>query len=532
MPSRDLVGDMPHSMHRTTIGGLLLAPLALLLVARALVLITFPFGVDQGTFAWMGVVVAHGGAPYVDVWDTKGPGVFAVFALLERVWPGPLGARLFDLGLQLLAAAVLVRHPLASGERRSGWLAAAVYLSAYAALGYHETAQPDSWSCALLVIGLAPIATLIGPDGHARRGTGAAGPLFLAAAMVATTATFKPTYAVLGIVPLLVAIQLFRDRPSGAGLRVSLAFLGGLLFPLLVCATWLVSLKALGPMFDVVVRWNSQAYIGPSAGARLTLYRFVLGMVRNVPWNLLPVAAAAVTIGQSRNRRVWLVLVWGLAVLVEITVQQKFWIYHWTPLIGPTAVLVSAGQVEWTFRHGWTRGMQSLRSLALLFCCLFVAGKALWQDWGRVPAALRLTASAKAPRDYDRRLLGIDSVARVVRSRTGPADRVMFFGTLGVGNYLSDRPTMGRIVSSRPLLDGAGSPLRAAYRVEFESQWAKQPPSMFVAYSEAHCRAVQEVQWTCLPAFPELQHRIDREYRSIGVIGAFALFARAQGSGE
>jgi hypothetical protein len=44
---------------------------------------TYPFGWDQGLFAWVGDAIVRGGLPYRDAWDFKGPLLYYVYALAQ-----------------------------------------------------------------------------------------------------------------------------------------------------------------------------------------------------------------------------------------------------------------------------------------------------------------------------------------------------------------------------------------------------------------------------------------------------------------
>ena len=79
----------------------LLAP-ALILGLSCLVLaptVLYPWGRDQGMFAYAGHLVRGGAVPFRDFWDTKPPAIYYVYALAEAVFGYTMRAvRLLDLG--------------------------------------------------------------------------------------------------------------------------------------------------------------------------------------------------------------------------------------------------------------------------------------------------------------------------------------------------------------------------------------------------------------------------------------------------
>ena len=70
----------------------------MLVVGYAAMSLRWPFNWDHGIFAWIAETIVHGGLPYRDAWDVKGPLTFYTFALVRAVTGrGMWGIRLFDL---------------------------------------------------------------------------------------------------------------------------------------------------------------------------------------------------------------------------------------------------------------------------------------------------------------------------------------------------------------------------------------------------------------------------------------------------
>ena len=59
----------------------LLAVVAAFTAAVAAASLWWPYGWDAGIFTWVADTIRHGGLPYRDAWDAKGPFSFYVFAL-------------------------------------------------------------------------------------------------------------------------------------------------------------------------------------------------------------------------------------------------------------------------------------------------------------------------------------------------------------------------------------------------------------------------------------------------------------------
>lgn len=69
-----------------------------LVLAWAFASLTWPFGWDQGIFAWVGETITRGGMPYRDAWDIKGPLPYYTYALAHWLFERNLW------GIRILAA--------------------------------------------------------------------------------------------------------------------------------------------------------------------------------------------------------------------------------------------------------------------------------------------------------------------------------------------------------------------------------------------------------------------------------------------
>ncbi|MGC4066607.1 MAG: hypothetical protein QM784_18625 [Polyangiaceae bacterium] len=82
---------------------------SVLVLLASVLLLTFPFGRDQGIFAVVGGGLLHGKVPYRDLWDVKTPGIFVVFALAQALFGHTMvGPRIIEVVGLLLTCAALV----------------------------------------------------------------------------------------------------------------------------------------------------------------------------------------------------------------------------------------------------------------------------------------------------------------------------------------------------------------------------------------------------------------------------------------
>lgn len=87
-----------------------------------------PAGSDQHLYMYVADRILAGGAPYVDAWDQKPPGVHLAYAFLRLFWPATSAVALMDLLTAVSTAFLLIVLGRRLAGPRAGYLAAAVFL--------------------------------------------------------------------------------------------------------------------------------------------------------------------------------------------------------------------------------------------------------------------------------------------------------------------------------------------------------------------------------------------------------------------
>jgi hypothetical protein len=434
---------------------LLSAPALLLLLGLPTLL--YPYGRDQAMFAYVGRVWRHGGLPYRDAWDVKLPAIYAVYALVGGAEWGP---RLLDLlaaaatvaALQLLGRHSSMEESEERRARRPGTLAgclAVVYT--LGALDYWNLSQAETL--------IAPLAACAVSAALSRRP-------FLAGLLAGCAATLK-TPAVLFLLPVLLAAradgrQEAEDgrrktedgRGLGSGVRGPATRGGSVLSPVFrlpssvfhSLAGWLV------PLLLVILYFGARGGL-PYLAELLAAQREYAGgdprLAGKAPGEVirllgltgyLPLAAlSAVSLvpwlrnaGPDRRTRL-VVALWWLAGAAQVTVQRRFYLYHWAVLTPAAAWLAADG-----LARAWA-GFRDLRPLRLAARCLCLAGGAglfwlavspRWPEW---TGAARVLGGRESVQDYRRGFYGVFQysaaegmdTAALLRARTLPGDRVM-----------------------------------------------------------------------------------------------------------
>ena len=126
---------------------MLLYGLVILLIGAVIgsVSLTYPFGRDQGIYAYAGKLLLEGKMNYKYVFDLKPPGIHFLFALIQFInGESMLSARIFDIVWQSLTGffIFLIAYKLSLNKILS-LISAFLYLLLYYRLDYWHTLQTD-----------------------------------------------------------------------------------------------------------------------------------------------------------------------------------------------------------------------------------------------------------------------------------------------------------------------------------------------------------------------------------------------------
>lgn len=308
---------------------------------------------DEAFYHMVGLAMHHGALPYVDIWDRKPFGLFAVYWLITATSSAPIAYQL----AATLAAALTGSAIAALGQRWSNWqggllagLAYILWLNPLQGFGGQTPVfyNPLIAFAALLVVDSIPALR----QGKAPRAAGWAMLLAGLAITIKTTAIFEAVF--LGLV---VAITLAR---SPRGWKASLAPAG----------LW-IALGALPSLAIAAAYWSmghwaefSHAMFASNLAKPKDLLtgwiRLRLMYVGLIPL-LIPAAFGLLAMTRERRR---FVALWLGASFVSMLAVGNFYIHHAMPLtvplciaaapflsrriIGPAALVISAALSFWS----------------------------------------------------------------------------------------------------------------------------------------------------------------------------------------
>lgn len=516
---------------------------ALVSVLAGLPTLIYPFGRDQGNYAYAGWVLLEGGAPYSDVFVFKPPATALVHALaLALFGVDMLSIRLLDLGwTALTAVAVALLAQRLIGRTSVALWAGVTVPVLYFSYDYWNLAQTDGWLN--LPATLAVLGVLVGGDVWARSRPGAVA-LWVGAGLAAGVAvTFKYTAGLIGLPMLLAMAHAALHRGRGAWWALPSVIAGGLV-PLVGTWGWLVAVGAWEAFLDVqlelvpaYVRKTAKARTVGSAIERFFSFNGHKVDVALLVWAgvgaVLPASIRAVVEGRRGLLTGLLIASWWGIGAVAVLTQGKYYDYHYLPLLAPTALLVGLALdllVGWIggFTWPWARlplaGLLVVGAIAATPLGGFVSdvvevatGQRTWEDY---------LARERRYRYRDYNLDEQRRLAEHLRTVTTPDERVFLWGFDPAVHVWAQRRGTTRFLYNYPFRVSWGN---AAYKAELLEGLRADPPSRFIVASADATPGVtgsRKDSARLLREFRALSDFLGEGYTREVVVGRYTVYRR------
>jgi hypothetical protein len=380
---------------------------ALALLCSPIVLPLVP-GTDQVLFLDHSAAMLRGATLYVDVWDNKPPGVFALYALMQAAfgpgWPGVV----IGYALWMAAAAALLASVawIARPDGRAWLLTVALSVGLlYLRSNADQVAQVEEWV-------LLPLSAILLLATMADRPGAPSAPRWIAVGVcTALVATLKvvllPVAAAIIAATLLARIA--RDglawRHAWAAIALSVA---GFAFACAPVAAWFVQAGAWPEFWWTTFVYPGLAVVGTEA-APVSRLLDSLGWLAKSAFALVPAVALAL-IGAWRAPSSTLAcavsgtLAWVASGLAMIVAQKfSWWSYHMPLVLWPIGLLAALGCAAAADAASPRPAVTRLQRLAIAAC---MAGLALhaahlarkwtsWPDWPYLPGQREAIAIAR-----------------------------------------------------------------------------------------------------------------------------------------
>lgn len=515
-----------------------------------------PPGFDQSLFGFYGHWLGRGWALYRDLWDSKPPGIFLVYAAAEPLAGAWHAARLLD-GIAAAASGVLAFYLLRSmastpprqqaspfapaGARVVPWAGAcfaALLTAAPCFGGPRTTAQPEVLCTPLLLA-----AILLVQRGRDRTAV-------LAGVLLGAAATMKLVGVLL--LPLAWLFAPAARRRSGQHAR---AVLAGFALPLLVCAALLGARGTLGAALEAVIAYP-RAYAAEIAGRIAlgpALARAGAGLVQG-----LPLAFALAVLGVVAAPLSPLVrssLVWFALAGVAAVSQRQLVDYQLALCVPPLALLAACGAgtlVTWgatltrrlrahdaSALRAWRPALRLAAGMAVV-AVVAILGVNDLRAWARGYAAHAALRGGRMSQEEFVLRLGRPGLAwqealavREMLSKRNPVpgESILVWGFAPAVYALAGLPPATRYAFHQTLLVEGSSlsqrwPGGAARRAELLQRMQTDPPRYVVVVSGDRSALEPRDSRAELADFPALATQLATRYTAIGSTRSYELRRR------
>ncbi|MEP6834100.1 MAG: glycosyltransferase family 39 protein [Gemmatimonas sp.] len=499
-------------------------------IGMAATSLLWPLSWDEGIFAWIGGILAHGGTPYVDAWDVKGPIAYFGYALANTLLGSSAHAvRILDLLLTIVGTACVHRllQPLVG--HRAAWIAALLLFVSVLGQGYNVNGQPDLWAgwCLVFTVSLMTVPA------SAMRVT-------FGAMLLGIAVLIKPTYAAMGLL-LVIPIVYSEGRNWKAYPRFVLAIIVGGTIPLACCAAWFWSRGALQEFWDAYISFNVESGASNAhtlSGVAVPMvgflgnHRAIMAAIPAICFGLLAhfkPSATSIPVWKTRLLATWIVTLLALVIL-----QNRWFTYHWAPMFPPLAIAAAIG-----FHRllAWQRNGESVRMarwIAITGVALITAGASL-SPIRQISRAFQLVTHRMTTDDF---LLAFNDypgeftardvklASQYIKKNTLPSDFVFVWEDPNV-NVLSGRRTPGRFAFWTPLISAGAAMTSTRYeanRAEFFHALERRRPALLLM-ERAAWRGGNERTIANVPMkFPAFVLWVDANYVEADSAGNFLVF--------
>ncbi len=484
-----------------------------------------PLARDQGIFAWTGTVMLHGGLPYADAWDMKGPLAHALYAggiaLFGHTEPA---IRTFDVVMWTLCGIVFILIGRRLNGRLLSGLLALPFLLCLNGGDWWETAQPDLWAGMLLA---ASLLAVVGSGSAVRRYT-------IAGVLVTASALIKPLY---GAFALLLIGALLEEQDFKTARRPLLWLIVGLASPLLVTIAVYGATHRLWSLWDAYLRFNLTTHADRrqidwaqvSAGTLDVLgipYAWGTGSLQ-----VLAVCGAWFTMRKRRVPGMLLIGSMAFALLIAVA-QKKLYLYHFMPywvFVALAGALAIDHIVYWPFEGSLRKVAAWATAMPLLF---MISWRLLDQPIGQVRMFLPYAEGRWKLHWYEKGFCkwnsdfcyhDVAAAAKLVRVTTEPGDKVYLWGFDSLLYYLADRLPPTRFGYNYPLV-GDIPPYRQREREELLRDLRRDPPIQIVVEHRDGNNLMPLSSNISLLSFPELQELLRENYRPRASTARFDIY--------
>jgi len=483
-----------------------------------------PLQRDQGVYAACGSILLHGGAPYRDCWDTKGPLTHYTYALAQAIFGinfrGPV---ILSSVMAALTSIILWRIARPWFGEAMAWAIGLIYGWLVVAIPFDMNAQSEGFANLFIALGLWSALQELERNSTWR--------LIGAGATLAIAVLYKYTIA-LPVLALLFGCIAFsvrrnpRPRPGPCVLHFILYILIGALATLLAFTLYLATRGALDYAIEHIafmltefpkVTVNPTLLLFPGeAGPPLFYWQRTLEQLGRLPvFYTLAGAGCALAIWRRREWG-WLITIWLAAALISVYPQKVMTLYHWTLAI--PALALSVGAFAWEVRaRRWAL-------VAIVIAATANIGYRVYADQWLVSGPYLTGKQTRAEFFASQAVQDEIEVAEYIRDRTTPNDLIWVWGNHSIIYYWADRRSPTRFIFNSPLMAAIGdNTFQPRWKEEVLAALYAHPPTCLVItwYDRTWFDFQNPVdQFAAIPGY---QNFLDRYYRREIFMSRFAI---------
>jgi hypothetical protein len=489
--------------------------------------LAWPLGSDQAVFAWAGQVVLHGGVPYRDAWDIKGPLGYYIYALAQGVFGrNEIAIRILDLMPVAVCCWGLRKLVLRVNNHDSFGANCAVlfFVLAYCGLGLQDTAQPDGWGGILVLVS---VVLLLDTPWNVYLRMAATG------FTIGLAVLLKPLFVLYLVLPTLFPIRVPGHKSPLLSVTACL-----LPFILTISVSILLLFELSGGLrdfFDVLDFIYSsylpkRHFLLEAAGLPILLYRLnLLGLV--IPCLVAPIGIRMIFIARMR-RAAALLAVWLVLTVFSVVIQGRYWQYHWIPVLVALAAIFGTFVTLLQRQPVPSEPRDSVTGPWVLLVCLCVLAPSgayalrntyLWPSYvlGFQSRQQYVKLVTHPWSDW-----ALERLAVYVADHSKVSDTILSWGWDPLVNAVSKRGSPTRFGYSYPIV--AKGPLQAKYRELFMKEIMGALPRYIVVDTQNPWPLMDRSGLEFLNEFPEFSHLLRSRYRLVEKIDAFELWALDQ----
>lgn len=422
---------------------LLIAAAALLLGAPTLI---YPFGRDQGQYAWIAASALGGNVPYSEIFEIKPPLTHVIHqAALLLFGHSMASIRILDLLWQFAAAVLLYKIAVEMEQPRwSGVAAGVLYLFFHYRWDFWNIAQTDGFISLPVAAG---VFFFLRAQRRNRFWLYAAG-----GAAISLGSLLKYPIGVLVVFLSLLLLVKYGKNGLPSALWMGIGFAT----PLLVSA---LVMFLRGSLADFL--WTQSIYIPKYSTIPHEDLSYAEGILLGFLWAFITPAPGWISVFgiyglvDRFNRARWMqtavVAAWWVSAVIHFVVQNKFYDYHALPIYAPLALMVGNLFADVSKMRGVIRLAVGIAGVGLTLSLFFSAD--FPQKYIRLYKVVAGETSLQTAYGNDLFANGRDfsshadlEVAEYLSAHTGRDEKVFIWGFESGVYFLSQRQNATRFI--------------------------------------------------------------------------------------